>query len=221
MNGNYKIIAQTQIGPYHIKNNIPNQDSFAFKIYKSLDLVVGAVSDGMGSRKYSHIGSKELTKLVVKQARLFYSKKRFEKKLLKQWLLNIRPYKQNETLSTLMCVIIKNNKIYIAKVGDGTIVILGKKDKILDDDKYFANLTTAFSLEKLQWWEFEKNEVDTIFLATDGISDDIDNKFKFVKDFTNYFFKYNRNKELKNILKNWPVKGHSDDKTLMCIKNEK
>jgi len=216
MNGKYKIIALSQIGKFHIKNNLSNQDAFKYKIYK--DLVVGVVSDGMGSKKYSQIGSKTLTNIVIKEATRFYNKKIFEKRILTLYKQKIKPISFNDTLSTLLFVIIKDKKTYIAKIGDGMIVGIGKKNIIIEEDKNFANITTAFGIDKLKWWEFDF-EFDTLFLATDGISDDIEDKKNFVIDFSKYFFKYpKRKKELKNLLLNWPVKGSNDDKTLLCIK---
>jgi len=211
-----KIVGGSEIGLYHLQSNTPNQDSFNYEIYNNI--VVGAVADGMGSRKFSQIGSKALTKLVVKLAKNFNNKKRFEKKLLTQYKQKIKPYKVDDCLSTLMFVIIKNNKVYIAKVGDGAVVVIGKKDKIIEEkDKLFGNFTTAFSIDKLNWYQFRKNEIDTLFLATDGISDDIEKKIEFVRDFKNYFCK-NKKRDITTLLKNWPVKGSIDDKTLLCIK---
>jgi len=220
MSGRYKVLAISKIGKLHTKQNISNQDAVNYKVYNKL--VVGAVSDGMGSRKFSQIGSKVLTSIVVKEAKRFYGNKiSFEKKILKLYKQKIRPLKIDDTLSTLLFVIIKNNKTYIAKVGDGMIVGIGKENIVIDDDKNFSNLTTAFSIDRLKWWEFDF-EFDTIFLATDGISDDIEDKLKFVKSFSKYFFKYpKRKQELKYMLLNWPVKGSNDDKTLLCIKRIK
>jgi len=52
----------TEIGPLHIKENIPNQDSFIVKNYSWG--IVGVVCDGLGSKKYSHIGSQALVKAI-------------------------------------------------------------------------------------------------------------------------------------------------------------
>jgi len=220
MRGRYKILAISEVGRLHIHQNIPNQDAFNYKVYDKL--IVGAVSDGMGSKKFSQIGSRILTSIVVKEAKTFYKNKvLFEKRLLKLYKQKIKPLKIEDTLSTLLFVIIKNNKTYIAKVGDGMVVGVGKENIIIDDDKGFSNLTTTFSVDRLKWWEFDF-EFDTIFLATDGISDDIKDKLNFVKNFSEYFFKYpNRKQQLKHMLLNWPVKGSNDDKTLLCIKRVK
>ena len=70
MNGkNWNGWGVSEIGPLHIKENLPNQDSFIVK--KFCWGIVGVVCDGLGSKQYSHIGSKALVDAIVKTAQLF------------------------------------------------------------------------------------------------------------------------------------------------------
>jgi len=233
MNGNkWKGWGISEIGPLHIKENIPNQDAYIVKKYKWG--IVGVVCDGLGSKKYSHIGSNALVKSVVEASKLFdfenVNIKLFEPLLKSLWDISIFPHNSNETATTLLFSIIKNNKIYVGKIGDGAIAIFGKKSFILDEKKTsFTNYTTPFGRDsKIEWYIFDEVEIDYIVICSDGISEDL-KKDKLLDFFKNYVESYKNiqpNKriyEIKQWLKNWPVKGHSDDKTIVSlikVKNE-
>jgi len=225
MNGKgWRIFGASMIGSYHIKNNLPNQDSF----YISNKLLSVAVADGLGSKRFSHYGSKYLAKFAVRLSRLFYkNQKAFEEKLSDLWITKLKKQQINyeDASSTLMLVFIKNKKIYIAKIGDGAIIILGKKNIVVEEgNKIFSNATTPFGYDRLKWSIFDEKDIDFIFISTDGISDDIEDKIGFAKYFKKYFLKlpkYRYSSEGKEILKNWRVKGSSDDKTFVAMIKDK
>ena len=213
------------IGPLHIKENIPNQDAFIVKKYSWG--IVGVVCDGLGSKQYSHIGSKALTNAIIKAAQLFDFKKDielFEPLVKSLWDINIYPNTQSETSTTLLFSIIKNKKVYIGRIGDGAIAILGKELLLLEEDKnMFTNYTVPFGGDKkIQWHIFDDSEIDSIVMCSDGISEDL-KKGKLLDFFQNYVGNYKdmqpnkRAYEIKKWLKNWPVKGHSDDKTIVAL----
>ena len=227
MNGKWKGWGVSEIGPYHIKNGIPNQDSFLFKKFNWG--VVGVVCDGLGSKRYSHIGSKQLCQAVVQSVKIFdFNKdlKLFNDILKYIWKMNIYPLMENEALSTVLFVVIKNNKVYIANSGDGGIIILGKKDVVLNNDGIFSNVTSPFGYEKLNWKIYEEKDIEAILLCTDGVYDDLKKEkiVEFTRNYINYYknlFPVKRAKDIKNMLRNWPVKGHSDDKTILALYKEK
>lgn len=215
----------SQIGPLHIKENMPNQDSYIVKQYSWG--IVGVVCDGLGSKKYSHIGSQELVSAVVQTAKIFDFKKDinlFEPLLKSLWDINISPYSQNDTSTTLLFTIVKHKKVYIGRVGDGAIGIFGKNSLLVEEDKdMFTNYTAPFGREeKISWTIFDEDDVKYVVMCSDGISEDIHND-KILDFFQNYITNYRnilstkRNYEIKNWLKNWPVKGHSDDKTIVAL----
>ena len=226
MNGNlWSGWGVSEIGPLHIKENIPNQDSFIVKKYSWG--IVGVVCDGLGSKKYSHIGSKALVNAITKAAQLFNFEKDinlFEPLVKSLWDINIFPYAPNETSTTLLFSIVKNKKVYIGRVGDGAIVVFGKESILLEEDKnMFTNYTTPFGRDqKIEWYIFDESEIDSIVMCSDGISEDL-KKDKLLDFFQNYIDNYKNiqsNKrvyEIKQWLKNWPVKGHSDDKTIVAL----
>lgn len=215
----------SEIGPLHIKENIPNQDSYIVKKYSWG--IVGSVCDGLGSKKYSHIGSQALIKALTQSAKIFDFQKDinlFEPLLKSLWDINISPYLADETSTTLLFTIVKNKKIYIGRVGDGAIAIFGKNSLLVEEDKdMFTNYTTPFGREeKIRWYIFDEDNIDYIVMCSDGISEDIQ-KNRILDFFQNYIENYKnissikRNYEIKNWLKNWPVKGHTDDKTIVAL----
>ena len=228
MNGNiWNGWGVSEIGPLHIKENIPNQDSFVVKKYKWG--IVGVVCDGLGSKKYSHIGSKALVNAITKAAQFSFEKdiNLFEPLVKSLWDINIYPYTYNETSTTLLFSIVKNNKVYIGRVGDGAIVVFGKKSLLLEEDKnIFTNYTTPFGRDqKIQWHIFDASEIDSIVMSSDGISEDLkkDKLLNFFKNYTDNYKNMQPNKrvyEIKQWLKNWPVRGHSDDKTIVALVKE-
>jgi len=229
MNGNsWSGWGVSEIGPLHVKENIPNQDSYTVKKYSWG--IVAVVCDGLGSKKYSHIGSEALVNAVAKTAQLFDFEKDlylFEPLLKSLWDINIYPYTQDETSTTLLFTIIKNNKIYIGRVGDGAIAIFGKESLLVEENKdMFTNYTTPFGRdEKIEWHIFDNSEVDYILMCSDGISEDL-KKDKLLDFFQNYIDNYKNmqpNKrafDIKKWLQNWPVRGHSDDKTIVALTKE-
>ena len=143
------------------------------------------------------------------------------------WDINISPYTENETSTTLLFCIVKNKKIYIGRVGDGAIVAFGKNSLLLEEDKNnFTNYTIPFGRsQKIQWYIFKDSEIDSIVMCSDGISEDL-KKDKLLDFFQNYIENYKdiqsnkRVYEIKQWLKNWPVRGHSDDKTIVALVKE-
>lgn len=224
----------TQIGPLHIKNGTQNQDSFAIKKFEWG--IVGVVCDGLGSKRYSHIGSKGLVDAIIKVSQIFDFQKskieQFELLVKSIWNENIYPYSENDCSTTLLCAIIKHDRVYVGRVGDGAIGILGDKNILVEENKdTFSTYTTPFGREeRILWQTFDVKDTKSISLCSDGISEDVkkNNLLNFFKEYVLEYKNQKKRKRKKNIkkwLKNWPVKGHSDDKTIVSLvkmdKNEK
>ena len=223
MNGRWKGWGVSQRGPLHIKNSIPNQDSFILKTYTWG--AAAAVCDGLGSKPHSHIGSKKLCEAFIQTVKMFEFEKDlsfFEKIMLPMWEMKISPIQDKDALSTIIFTIIKDKKVYIANSGDGGIVILGKKELVFEDSGEFSNITTPFGYQKLNWRMFDEDDIDAVMLCSDGIYDDLQkNRIKdFAKDYINHYKNIpplKRYFEIKRFLKNWPIKGHTDDKTILTL----
>ena len=227
MNGNYwGGWCVSQLGRAHVRNDGRNQDSYLVKTFEWG--ILGVVCDGLGSKKYSHIGSKALVLAVAEASDKFdfeiTNTEQFEILVKSLWKKNIYPCSCDDCETTLLFAIIKHNTIYTGRVGDGMICILGENNIIIEENKNsFTNYTTPFGRdETIQWQIFNVKNVESLVLCSDGISEDIQKEKSF--DFCEkYVLKYKnqkkrkREKEIKEWLKKWPVKGHSDDKTIVAL----
>ena len=142
--------AYSEKGVYHKRN----QDSFIIK--KVRGIYVAGISDGLGSKKYSHVGSKLLCKSLLD---IVYKVDDFEKiskeKLIElifqNWIKkikNLKKYPLEECSATFLFAIILKEKIIVSRIGDGFISIFTDKNSyLLSDNKKdsFSNITMAFS----------------------------------------------------------------------------
>jgi len=224
-NNSWKGWGVSQIGPLHFQENIPNQDAFTVKTFSWG--IIGVVCDGLGSKKHSHIGSQALVDSIHQASKIFDFEKKielFEPLLYSLWQINIFPFLEENTSSTLLFTIIKNSKVHIGRVGDGAIAVYGQDNHIIEESKdSFTNYTTPFGREtRIEWFIYREEDVDAIVLCSDGISEDI-KKDRLLDFFNEYLLDYKgmrpqkRNMIIKGWLKNWPVRGHSDDKTIVAV----
>lgn len=221
-------------GPGHVRLNLPNQDAFLVKDFGICSLVV--VSDGLGSKKYSHIGSQAVCNAVLKSVRQYvYSKKKHHSKnrslpalIKKNWLQLIGDYDENDCSATCLFVLKYGKKIFAAALGDGMIFLNGKKteDSVLiidekDDD--FSNSTSSMtSSDYNSKWRFESSNtglINSVLVTTDGISSDLETgkECDFATDLLGELRKektvLKKTAYLENMINNWPVPMHSDDQT--------
>lgn len=91
----WKAISKSEAGILHLKNQQPCQDYGDYVI--NGDFLIGAVADGAGSAKCSHIGAKETVTFMINHFSKFINKSRI--RLLKKYK-NIDREKSLLTLST-------------------------------------------------------------------------------------------------------------------------
>lgn len=221
------------IGKSHINNNIPNQDSYL--IDNEDDYTLAVVCDGLGSKKYSHRGSKKLCKVLKRQIKKCYKRKEFNFVTLlplikKKWKRAIWPIKPNKADTTCIFAIVNSKNIMMGQIGDGLCAIkIGAQLYTLkskDDD--FSNETVAFYKGEQKDWQFQVYKKDDsnkylLLLCTDGISEDL--KQDMISEFIDELDKIleldvnnTDNKELKQVIENWPNKYSNDDKTMVVIR---
>jgi len=234
----WKYFGISVIGPAHISAGLSNQDAWAGKISKKFTVVV--VSDGLGSKKHSDVGSKAACTAVKTALKLWVSKQDAPVEVLLRlihilWNLNIYPYDKNDCAATcLFSAAISDGRVISAKLGDGLIIVNHSDGshyflKCSDTDK-FSNETTglgiASSLDEWEWrTEHSASDIRSVMLTTDGISEDLlSDKLIEFNDFI--FDEYRglpplkRRQKLLRELKDWPVPKHSDDKTLALLWRE-
>ena len=201
---------------------IENQDSV--EIRQTNDSLIVVVADGLGSAAYSKEGSEK----VVKIAADILAQKCYEnlsEKILSLWKENLQGnIIQYDT--TIKFIQITNEKIIVGGVGDGWIALKNNNDiKSFVVENSFSNQTDSIlsiGLDKKFWIkEFDSKEYDTMIIATDGFSEDINKEdtFEFLKQAENEIkddigiFAT----DLEETLSNWPVQTNRDDKTVVFV----
>jgi len=225
------------IGPLHVKAGIPNQDSWMARRYKWGNVVV--VSDGLGSKAHSDHGSKAVCLAVFEAAKSYQNTPDANivdilRLIHANWLVKIAPYSSTDCSATCLLAIQIEGMITLGRLGDGMIAALGETDEhhlVLSDNKQdsFSNYTNSLQQEfKPDQWEvatIESAACNAIVLCTDGISDDLlpEKQMDFMKEFVGEYAGIPYRKvvpAIKKILNEWPVPGHSDDKTIACLFNK-
>ncbi len=226
----YTKFGSSVIGPLHIKNELPNQDSFITKNYSWGNIVV--VADGLGSKKYSDIGSNKICKAVCESVVKFVkidnaSLKDLFRLIHSNWIINITPHYYRDCSTTCLIAIQIHNRLIVARLGDGMIIAESSDDNtiILADakDDSFSNMTNCMSdrFNYADWQVYDLKDFNTkyVILCSDGIADDLedDKKVSFANSlYTSYLGKNTRtiNRDIKNWLEKWPVPKHTDDKSI-------
>jgi len=210
-----------------------NQDNC--EVTETKQYLVLSVADGLGSSKYSHIGSLYSVKATKKAIIEWRKLRNRDTNILLQlinfyWNLYIRDinYKKDDCQSTCLFVYIDKytKEVIIGQLGDGMIYF--KSDDILylsenlDDFNYTKSLGKSINISD---WNIFYSKINLnnfkCILATDGVSDDIVAS-KEEEFLDTLIFKMadknlkSRNYVIKDILQNWLTKFHNDDKTI-CI----
>lgn len=221
------------IGPSHISRNLPNQDSFLIKKFRSCTVM--AVSDGVGSKPKSDIGSKAVCRAVCESVRDYFHRyanapvKDLIRLIHARWNLEIAPSLPDECNATVLFAGFSNNCLILGRLGDGMLCTkVSGKQVFMTDDKTdsFSNITECIGghlhFDRWDVRKFDDCIPDYIVMSTDGISDDIipEKLPSFVESFVHEFVPMSpllRTNTILKMFQNWPVKGHSDDKTIACL----
>jgi serine/threonine protein phosphatase PrpC len=187
----WEAVAKSVIGVKHIKAEKPCQDYSAYSLEENRQVILGAISDGMGSAEHSDIGSRiavDLTLKILKNQKVWNL--RPEESTLKHFFQNLLQNVINEltkqatnngySIEKLACTLIAfvaTPKWFSAiQIGDGQIVVSSPKRDyklIFKPDKgEYANETTPItSKSALREMRFCLNPTcyEFICAATDGI----------------------------------------------------
>jgi len=221
-------------GPLHARRGLPNQDAWISRHYCWGDVI--AISDGLGSHRHSEVGARAACRSVIETAKAFHRNPdaRIEDLLRlvhANWLLRIAPLEPQECSATCLFAIHVGSKCFIAQLGDGLIAVCAeiKEETILITDNKldsFSNVTDSLSNEfRLDQWQYRVISAEScqaIVLCSDGISDDIFPEMQ--ADFANELYRsyqksshQEQSEHLISWMTNWPVPGHTDDKTVVCL----
>jgi hypothetical protein len=218
------IIKASVKGILHIKNKIKNQDYAKVKSYKQS--IIAVVCDGLGSHKFSHIGSKQACHTVIDVMKKYYNTNimnnidRILNDIHKRWLDRLKKYNPKESGTTCLFTYIVKDQLLVCQLGDGAIFVDNEK-AFQKDKRLYANethsLTKTNSIDKWNWKMY--NTASSVMLCTDGVSEDL--KLNKIKVFNEWLFnlshRFNKNYMMKKELKNWPNKANGDDKSIIYI----
>jgi serine/threonine protein phosphatase PrpC len=211
-----------------------NQDFFiAQKIENGF---VVALSDGLGSKKTSQIGSKAICESVVEEAEELkqdladISPSEFIFNVHSRWLEKLEHHKINECYATILALVFYSGRLLALRLGDGFIGFWTNDGVyVLFDRKedYFVNetdcLTELYSIDKFEFAEFEVSELNGGVMCSDGIPIGEMNE-KDLKSFTKDFIEgYNTMSldEINKDIESWVTDWQSiDDKTLAYFISE-
>lgn len=225
----YLLHAATVRGPGHINTGLPNQDAVLVRHWKSSWLAV--VSDGMGSRRHSDIGSRCACYAVLNAVRELpfdTSDKDLIHFIYRQWLNLLGEIKPNDAVATcLMAWGMASGKTRLLQLGDGAIIFDGSEKGVLVGrcDSGFGNETTGLGVSRKYSDWYCKNitlesKSNAIALLTDGISDDVSDEVGFLvftaKKLKPMGLRYGK-QWIKQQLVSWPTPAHRDDKTMALI----
>lgn len=232
----WKSFGASVIGPGHIATGKPNQDAWAAFHHVWGDGIV--VSDGLGSKALSDFGSKAACAAVESAVRRFASASAAgsQPNLLADirdgWLESISPLDPKDAYATCIFAFrLGDGIVRMGLLGDGRAAAVKQDGTVtaLADDKTasFSNMTNALTpaTSEAQWslLEIPESECEAVVLCTDGVSDDLDDIDGFMTGFVTALGGLARAtaaRQALEILNDWPVPKHSDDKTIACLLRE-
>lgn len=228
----WKSFGASVIGPSHITDGRPNQDAWLGFHHTWGDGIV--VSDGLGSKRLSDLGSKAACRSVLQAARSHSEQEKVTidgllDQIKQNWLSAVAPNDSNDCAATcLFSIDIGDGYIHMGMLGDGLVATIKNEGDIvlLSDNKEegFSNVTDALSLGVLsQAWRCQsilKSDCKAILLCSDGVADDLDDIKGFVCEFVEAhrgLSSVTASRHVRSMLENWPTPMHSDDKTIACL----
>lgn len=229
----WKSFGASVVGPGHLATFKPNQDAWLAFHHTWSDGIV--VSDGLGSKALSHLGSSAACRAVERSVRLFAKTSeprdslRLPEAITMNWLDEIAPFAHHEASATcLFAFRLGDGLLRLGILGDGCIAVVKKTGAVvlLEDDKRasFSNMTAALTEpaapDKWKLVDVDEAECRAVILCSDGVADDLEDVKGFMTDFIaayDNFARVTAARRLRTMLTEWPVPKHSDDKTLACL----
>ncbi|MBD7970423.1 protein phosphatase 2C domain-containing protein [Paenibacillus gallinarum] len=225
-------------GERHQRNNENNQDFFKCNIENKLKYAI--VTDGLGSAKYSHIGSQKATELLEKMINeKFHAEENlseidvyeFNSEFLETWRMSFHgDFRDFDT--TLLYIIIFTHGILVGSIGDGLILYSMQNEIVYIKEKknFFSNQTYSLASEHaIDFFDSSyttaqfNSQLPMIFiLATDGVSDDLEPEM--VNQLPTFLYGELQEKGLigmqeviEDWIINWETENHSDDRTFCLL----
>lgn len=241
MGGNRSLwrgFGDSEIGPLHQRFDLPNQDAYHLELKTEPALI--AISDGLGSKPLSQLGAQAVCRAVVRVAQHYTNDMKVEPLVLIDlfhgyWLEELQSIDIEQCSCTALFAIVLGDQTFIAQLGDGDCCIITSKQvdgeqqvRFLSDkdEGFFVNQTHSlgnkFQFGQWQYCFLPTVELEACFLATDGIADDLalEHRAGFYLELLNQYQQLTDAQVKTDVrcwISQWPVAGHSDDKTIAAL----
>ena len=164
-------LSVSDIGPGHLLNGQPNQDSVLVK--RVPDGWLAVVCDGMGSKPHSDMGSKQACRAafdVIKTVDFNIESKSLIKRIYQQWLNSLGDIKASDAVTTcLIAWASDSGELRAFQLGDG-LILTSQQTTERSDTNDFGNITTGLGKSKqFSDWQVTKQQLkvgDVIALMT-------------------------------------------------------
>lgn len=219
------------VGPRHRAEGKLNEDSWLGARGAFGTLVV--VSDGMGSRREARRGAQMACRAVLDAVRAWHKAgaRELDELLVRiepAWCALIAPASVRECAATcLFALAHAYGQLHVAGIGDGLALVRsrpGLEWVVGPRSGGFANETAALG-HSASWTSrsFPRARGQVVVLATDGVADDllperVDGFVQWLMDDIAGMAPSQRWRALHRELKDWPTPHHTDDKTLVVLK---
>lgn len=212
------------------EEGIPNQDYFMTD--ESEEHLALVIADGLGASIYSQEGAKRVCEIVIDKCKAPLDQKRrlmMGDEIVTEWYDQIELLQWDSRSYQTTCLWVYIDKVHkevvIGQIGDGIIAV--KSDEfgveVFSLEKEFLNETACLGGPNKEQFKVERLSYENslkIFLATDGISDDIEEtKIVQLCSYLEHKFELilpkDREQELIVELKNTMDNKYCDDRTLI------
>lgn len=182
--GNLSAITLSKTGENHVKMGISNQDSISFESNEENFVLV--VSDGVGSCKYSDIGSKAAVSICVDlfkeilDGKLNLDNTKIVSELIQRWK-GLFGENCEEYCATLKLAIKIGNKLSLFSLGDGFVAVTSDGMRVIspEENSSFTNETKCLDarITASDIWTnnftIDTNTSYVLMACTDGVSNGI------------------------------------------------
>lgn len=217
-------------GPAHAAAGECNQD--ALGLWGWRDGQLAAVSDGLGSRPLSHIGSRLAclsVRHVLRGGMVWSDPKVLIGQVYRHWMQTLPVTPSQAPCTLLLAACRPDGDTLVAQLGDGLLAYRagGRFGVLTPPRSGFSNQTEALGINR-SWpaWQVMRLRLskpgDALVLMTDGVSDDLVPECVegFLRMLRRECAARNRRRSrawLRRQLETWPTPGHADDKTIAMI----
>ncbi len=215
------------IGPGHIADRLPNQDSILMRAHNGG--FISVVSDGMGSRKHSDLGSRAVCKAVyqvTKKSSFDIASENLTSDVEQRWLQLISQFEPDDVIATCLFAWGESGgAVRMFQLGDG--LVLGKKGVEKNkESNHYGNETIGLGCNiNASDWQVSEEYMeygDSLALMTDGISEDLvpGRELDFLRALSTTVNTRKQRvvkKYLRTQLRNWATPNHVDDKSIIVV----